>query len=85
MVVELPRFISITAVTAARGCHYTYALGGRSRVAVESCDHLEVETAYCAPSDNCPPDWQGDMSWVTKVLETEGPSGQWSETAMMEG
>ena len=54
-------------------------------MAVESCDHLEVETAYCAPSDNCPPDWQGDMSWVTKVLETEGPSGQWSETAMMEG
>ena len=46
MVVELPRFISITAVTAARGCHYTYALGGRSRVAVESCDHLEVEAAY---------------------------------------
>ena len=40
------RFISITGVTAARGCHYTYALGGRSRVAVESCDHLEVETAY---------------------------------------
>ena len=39
------RCISITGVTAARGCHHTYALGGRSRVGVESCDHLEVEAA----------------------------------------
>ena len=29
-----------------------------------------------AQNPGAPPDWQGNMSFVTKVLEKEGPSGQ---------